>query len=185
LCFDFYFIPPYGTFQIGSLEGWLLLFLFIAASVAVVGRVVRFFSSARKQEQDTAFLVEMVALVGSLPGREDIAQLLAERIQQYYRSAFVKVNLYQRGRQPSVLKIRTAEGIKPSNQLPGRTLPILSGADLVGEISIAQASIPLPGDDDPLLQSVCRLAAIAVDREKSGAGIVWTDSKGLQHELQA
>src|SRR5512133_1379975 len=39
LSFDFLFIPPYGTFNIGSLEGWLLLFLFIAAAILVVGRI--------------------------------------------------------------------------------------------------------------------------------------------------
>src|SRR5512135_1330196 len=39
LSFDFLFIPPYGTFNIGSLEGWLLLFLFISAAILIVGRI--------------------------------------------------------------------------------------------------------------------------------------------------
>ena len=39
LAFDYLFIPPYGTFNIGGLEGWLLLFLFIATTILVVGRI--------------------------------------------------------------------------------------------------------------------------------------------------
>src|SRR6266496_510033 len=29
LCFDFLFIPPFYTFTVGSLEGWLLLAIFL------------------------------------------------------------------------------------------------------------------------------------------------------------
>lgn len=164
MCFDFYFIPPYGTFQVGSLEGWLLLILFAIVSVFVVGRAVRFYQSALRKERDADFLIELVALLGGLQDRDEVAGQLAESLRRFYQAGLVKVVLYQRNGQPSVLKVRTADSSAPLKSLPGRYLPVLSGLDLVGEITIAQAAIPLPDDDDPLLRSVCHLAALAVDR---------------------
>src|SRR5574337_806147 len=39
LCFDFFFIPPFYTFTVGSLEGWLVLVIFLAVAIVVVGRI--------------------------------------------------------------------------------------------------------------------------------------------------
>ena len=38
LAFDFLFIPPFYTFVIGSLEGWLVLAIFLAVAMLLVGR---------------------------------------------------------------------------------------------------------------------------------------------------
>jgi hypothetical protein len=164
LCFDFCFIPPYYTFQVANLEGWLLLVLFSAASVFLVGRAVRRYAGASQKEEQAAFLFELVALVDALPDREDIAILIAERLREFYQAAFVKVIFYQRAGQLSILKVRTAPGVKAWQTMPGRKLPIRCGVEIVGEITIEGSAQPLPGDDDPLLQSVCHLAALALDR---------------------
>src|SRR5689334_15070141 len=39
LLFDFLFIPPFYTFVIGSLEGWLMLVIFFAVAILIVGRI--------------------------------------------------------------------------------------------------------------------------------------------------
>src|SRR5512141_608604 len=39
LCFDFFFIPPFYTFTVGNLEGWLVLAFFLAVAIMVVGRI--------------------------------------------------------------------------------------------------------------------------------------------------
>jgi two-component system sensor histidine kinase KdpD len=38
LAFDFLFIPPFYTFAIGRLEGWLVLAMFLAVAMILVGR---------------------------------------------------------------------------------------------------------------------------------------------------
>ena len=43
LSFDYLFIPPYGTFNIGSLEGWLIIIIFLLVAVVIVGAVFIFF----------------------------------------------------------------------------------------------------------------------------------------------
>src|SRR5215208_6926479 len=47
-CFDFLFIPPFYTFAVGSLEGWLVLVIFLAITIVVVGRIQDSLSKARE-----------------------------------------------------------------------------------------------------------------------------------------
>src|SRR5512137_376950 len=39
LTFNFLFIPPFFTFAVGSLEGWLVLSIFLCVSTLIVGRI--------------------------------------------------------------------------------------------------------------------------------------------------
>ena len=39
LCFDFLFIPPFYTLVVGSLEGWLVLVIFLGVAILVVERI--------------------------------------------------------------------------------------------------------------------------------------------------
>jgi two-component system sensor histidine kinase KdpD len=52
LCFNFFFIPPYYTFVIGSLEGWLLLGIFLGVAIVVVGRIQSGLARAQASERD-------------------------------------------------------------------------------------------------------------------------------------
>jgi len=47
LCFDFLFISPY-TFAVGSLEGWLVLVIFLAIAIVVIGSIQDSLSKARE-----------------------------------------------------------------------------------------------------------------------------------------
>src|SRR5512142_2219962 len=39
LSFDFFFIPPFYTFTVGSVEGWLVLIIFMIVAILIVGRI--------------------------------------------------------------------------------------------------------------------------------------------------
>ena len=39
LTFNFFFIPPFYTFEIGSLEGWLIFIIFFVVAAVIVGRI--------------------------------------------------------------------------------------------------------------------------------------------------
>ncbi len=91
LSFDFLFIPPYYTFTIGSLEGWLLLFLFIAASILVVGRFQAILWEEQTRGRKATFLYEVVASIANQQTREGIARAIANQIQQMYLAEFVHV----------------------------------------------------------------------------------------------
>ena len=39
LALDYFFIPPFYTFAVGRLEGWLVLTIFLVVSIVVIGRI--------------------------------------------------------------------------------------------------------------------------------------------------
>ena len=59
LTFDFFFIPPFLTFTVGSLEGWLVLAIFLAVAILVVGRIQSGLTKARKSKRDALFMYEL------------------------------------------------------------------------------------------------------------------------------
>lgn len=164
LSFDFLFIPPYGTFNIGSLEGWLLLFLFIAAAVLVVGRIQAILSDEKNQQRKATFLYEMVAAIANQQTREGIGEAIANQLQQIYQADLVQVHLSYRGKLPPLV-IRAANIVdRPVKGKPDRALPIVSGDAIIGEIAIWKGLIVLPAEDDRMLQTILRQTAAALDR---------------------
>jgi len=164
LSFDFLFIPPFYTFTIGSLEGWLLLFLFIAASILVVGRFQTILWEEQNRGRKATFLYEVVAAIANQQTREGIVGAIANQIQQMYLADFVQINLNSRGKLPPVV-VRAAN--RPDYQVtrrPDRSLPIVAGPDLIGEIAIWKGLIPLPSEDDHMVQTMLRQIAAALDR---------------------
>jgi K+-sensing histidine kinase KdpD len=164
LCFDFLFIPPYGTFNIGSLEGWLLLFLFIAGSILVVGRFQAILRDEQNRERKATFLYEIVASIANQQTRGGIARVIANQIQQKYLAELVQVYLYSRGNKPVVVMCAGNEPDCVAKPKPDRVLPIVSGPALIGEIAIWKGLMPLPSEDDRMVQTILRQTAAALDR---------------------
>jgi len=166
LCFDFLFIPPYGTFTIGSLEGWLLWLLFSAVSILVVGRIQMVIGDWQNRERKATFLYEMVAAIANLQSRTGIARVVADQIQQKYLAELVGVHLNASGSLPEVSVIATNKpGVTPTaHGKPDSTLPIVSGPVLIGDIGIWKGLLPLPSDEDPMVQTLLRQTAAALDR---------------------
>lgn len=166
LCFDFLFIPPYGTFTIGSLEGWLLWILFSAVSILVVGRIQTVLGDWQNRERKATFLYEMVAAMANQQSRQGIARVVADQIQQKYLAELVGVHLSDRGSLPEVRVIAANNpcGTPTTHGKPDRTLPLVSGPVLIGDIAIWKGLLPLPSEDDPMVQTLLRQTAAALDR---------------------
>lgn len=166
LSFDFLFIPPYGTFNIGSLEGWLLLFLFIAVSILVVGRIQSLLSDARTRERKATLLYEMVAAMANQQTREGIARAVAGQIQQKYLAELVQVHVNDSQiLQPVTIRAYNNADFSPRNKAD-RVLPIVSIQALIGEIDIWKGSILLPSENDSMLQTLLRQTAVALERAR-------------------
>ena len=148
LCFDLLFIPPYDTFTIGSLEGWLLWLLFSAVSILVVWRIQMVIGDWQNRERKATFLYEMVAAIANLQSRKGIARVVADQIQQKYLAELVGVHLNASGSLPEVSVIATNKpGVTPTaHGKPDSTLPIVSGPVLIGYIGIWKWLLPLPSD---------------------------------------
>lgn len=164
LSFDFLFIPPYGTFNIGSFEGWLLLFLFIAASILVVGRIQWMLSDERSRERKATFLYEMISAIANQQTREGIARAIANQLQQQYLAKYVQVQLNARGKfQELVVHPDGSLEYLPEGK-PELVLPIISAMEWIGEIVIWKGALPLPPEGDPMFQSMLRQTAAAIER---------------------
>jgi len=86
LTFDFFFIPPFYTFTVGSLEGWLVLAIFLAVAVLVVGRIQSGLSRAQASEREAIFMYELSAALAGLRTQPAVAHVLARHLQQLFQA---------------------------------------------------------------------------------------------------
>ncbi len=159
LAFDFLFIPPFFTFTIGSLEGWLVLAIFLAVAVLLVGRFEAGLARARK----ATFMYELSAALSKVRTQDAVAHTLGRFIQQLFQAVQVNVIYQPSGQSPKVVVSETrGDGGKDK---PDRLLPILNAWGLVGEIQIWRGEFgKLPAEEDSLLQNFAFQAAQAFER---------------------
>lgn len=162
LCFDFLFIPPFYTFVVGSLEGWLILVIFFAIAVLVVGRIQDSLSKAR----EATFMYELSSALANARTPEAVAYTVARHVQQLFQAAQVSV-AFQSSRQSSLTGITEPRNHEETSK-PDRVLPILSMWGLVGELQIWRGEFwDLPAEDSSLLQNFVSQAARAFERVQS------------------
>jgi len=162
LCFDFLFIPPFYTFVIGSLEGWLILFIFFAVAILVVGRIQESLSKAR----EATFMYELSSALANARTQDAVAHTLARYIQQLFQASLVKVSFQQASQSPQITASNPMNGMRENS--PDRILPILNSWGLVGEIQIWRGEFgDLPFEDSHLLQNFALQAARAFERTVS------------------
>ena len=164
LTFDFFFIPPFYTFTVGSLEGWLVLAIFLAVAVVIVGRIQAVLSQARASERDAIFMYELSAALAGLRTPSAVALTLARRLQEMFQAVSVKVILQTEGQGPSYVASEPRESA--SQGKADRVLPILNAWGLVGEIQVWRGLGELPPEDSRLLQNLTLQAAQALERTR-------------------
>jgi len=134
LAFDFFFIPPFYTFAVGRLEGWLVLVIFLVVSIVVIGRIQSGLSKARTSEREALFMYEMSAALAGLRTQEAVVHALATNIQLMFQAELVEVG-FQPGNKSSPLLVKVPPAVEGSGG-PDRILPILASPGLLGEIRI-------------------------------------------------
>ena len=159
LCFDFLFIPPFYTFYIGSVEGWLVLAIFLAVAMILVGRFHASLATAR----EATFRYELSASLSNMLTGEAVTSAVAHYVQQLFQASLVNVT-YQPTKQSSRIVASAPKGGKGEGN-PDRLLPILNAWGLVGEIQIWRGDyIELPSEDGVLLQDFAAQTARALER---------------------
>jgi len=169
LAFDFFFIPPFNTFTVGSLEGWLVLIIFLLVSVVIVGRIQVGLTQAQTREREAIFMYEMSLALARSQTPDEIARTLAEQLQQLYQAALVQVS-FQREDPPHSLIARSSVG-KAFNRRPDRVVPIMAARGLVGEICIWGEQAPLPPVENRLLQNFAAQGALTFERVRNTMGL--------------
>lgn len=165
LTFDFFFIPPYYTFTVGSVEGWLLLVIFMAVAVVIVGRIQSGLTRAQQREHEAVLLYELSTKLIGVYGPEAVAKTLAAFLGQLFQAAQVQVTLFAGEGRAGVVEM-SPDRVRPQ-AAPDRTVPLYSATHgLIGEILLwAQADGPaLPHADERLVQTMATLGVLTLER---------------------
>jgi len=166
LMFDFFFIPPFLTFSVESVEGWLMLVIFVVVAVILVDRIQAGLAQAQAREREAQLLYELsMALVGR-GSRAEIAATVAERLQQLYQAAQVQVLLLPDGApggsEPAI-SARAPDQVAPAAQ-PDQVIPLMAARCLAGEIRVWYGEGSSLVDADRMLRSLASQVTLALER---------------------
>jgi K+-sensing histidine kinase KdpD len=167
LLFDFFFIPPFYTFTVGSLDGWMALAIFAIVAVVIIGRIQAGLSLAQRREREATFMFELTARLVNTHSQEEIARVLAEKLHELYRTTLVQVTIQTERSKPG-LSVTVPEKAAAIGK-PDRTIPIMAARDFLGDVHIWQGDVELPPVESHFLENFTSQAAFAVERlEKNG-----------------
>lgn len=166
LVFDFFFIPPYFTFTIGSLEGWLVFAIFFGVAVVMVDRINSGLVRAQASERDAVFMYELSAALAGARTQSAVAHIVARQVQQKFLAPLVRVVVQMDGQPPSLVVTEPPDG--PAEASADRLVPILNNWGLVGSIQIWRGPVALPPPNGPLLQNFASQAGQALERTRLG-----------------
>jgi two-component system, OmpR family, sensor histidine kinase KdpD len=162
LMFDFFFIPPFLTFDVESVEGWLMLVIFVLVAVILVNRIQAGLAHVRAREQEALHLFELSMTLVGLHSREEVAGALAEWLQRLYQAAQVQVTFF--GDEPEAAVSANMPARAAETRRPDRVIPIQTVRRLVGEISLWHRPVTEPAASDRLLERLPAQLTQALER---------------------
>lgn len=162
LAFDYFFIPPFYTFAVAQLEGWLVLAIFLTVAILVVGRIQSSLSKAQTGEHEAMLMYELSAALASLRTQEAVAHTVARFLYQRYLVNLVTVYIQPKGQPNEITAYEPQDGILTGK--PDRIIPLLNNWGFVGEIQIWDRDIELPGVDSRLFRNFTSQIGQAIER---------------------
>jgi len=164
LMFDFFFIPPFYTFAVGRLEGWLVLIIFLVVSIVVIGRIQSGLTKAQNSQREAMFMYELSSALAGLRTQEAVVHALATNTQFMFQAELVEVSV-QGGNHTSSMFVKAPQTVAAQG-IPDRILPILASPGMVGEIRIWRGNGWLPEEGSRLLHNITVQAAQALERAR-------------------
>ena len=177
LTFNFFFLPPYGTFLIGRGEYVIVLFVFLALSIlvsALLARASDRASAAESREQELKILQELSAeLVAVGPGPDGYRRVLNEVVGLF---GFDAGALYVQDNATRDLQERVTVGVEPGQLTPrwdpssaGRAperLPLSVGGRNLGLFVLRGDREPLSPPETRVLRAFCDQIALVLERDR-------------------
>jgi len=175
--FNFFFIPPYGTFVIGSAENVVILFVFLGLSIlisALLARATERAAAAEAREQELRTLQALSAeLVAMVPGPETYGRILSHLLELFGFSAGA---LYVQDPVARELRERAIVGA-PSGELtphwdpalhghPPERLPLTVGRRNLGLFVLRGERPALSPAESRVLRAFCDQFALVLERDR-------------------
>jgi two-component system, OmpR family, sensor histidine kinase KdpD len=195
LCFNFFFLPPVGTFTIADPQNWIALFTFlvtatVASQLSASARQRAMEAMRRQQEMER--LYELSRALMLVDKQSAITGQISERIARAFDVTCAAVfdrrtgHVYKTGPSDlpisdSKLKDAALQGTSyhdPTTNLS--VLPLALGGNPVGSLAICGASI-----SDTALQSIANLASIAIERARAEETATRMEAARQHEEMKA
>lgn len=175
--FNFFFIPPYGTFTIASGENVVVLIVFLGLSIlisALLANATERAIAAEAREGEVRALQDLSAeLVAAVPGPETYESVLARlvRLFDYPAGALFVQDPTSRelreqatvGAAPGELQIRPEAG--SGSEHPER-IPLSVGGRVVGLLLLGPRQRPLAPAESRVLRAFCDQFALVLERDR-------------------
>jgi two-component system sensor histidine kinase KdpD len=176
LCFNFFFLPPYGTFVISRVEDVVVLFVFLGLSVLISALLARATERAEAAEAREAELRTLQALsaqlVAAVPGPETYQSILARLVAAF---GFTAGSLYVHDPTARELREQVTVGAHPgdlpprwdpaTDQRPAERLPLSVGGHHLG-LLVLRDERPLAPAERRVLRAFCDQLALVLERDR-------------------
>jgi len=192
LCFNYYFLPPVGTWHIAELQnavsfGAFAITAFIASRLSANARQREAEAITRKQEMELLYALSssLMAIGRDRPAAVQISEHVAlafgfEGVLFYESDSNC---FYQTGRKPPVTQEQLRESVEKGVILTGegfRILPLLAGGKTVGSLALPAGSASRTAK-----QSIAHLAAIALDHARTQEAMSLAAAARQSEELKS
>jgi two-component system sensor histidine kinase KdpD len=194
LCFNFFFLPPVGTFTIADPQNWVALVAFLLTAIVtsqLSGRAQRRTVEAVARQRD---LERLYALSRSLLLSEGLASLPGE-MARHIADAFElpTVGLYDRRSDTMVWAgskalpalepklhevVRTAASLRDPAGVIVRAIQL--GGTPIGSVALTDVGL-----SDTVVQSIANLVAIALERARADEATARAEAARESSELRA
>jgi len=178
LCFNYYFLPPVGTFTIADPQNWVALFTFLMVAIVasqLSERARRKAREAVEHQQETERLYTLSRMILLLGGNtQQVAREITHQIAQIFEASSVILFDRESGRTlrsglqnvplaESSLGEASGQGRFVHDSATGTTvLPVSLGGKPIGSLAILGASL-----SDGALHAMANLVAIALESARS------------------
>jgi len=194
-CFNFFFLPPIGTFNIADPQNWVALLAFLAAAIIASQLSARAKQRTREAEARRLEMERLYALSRAIL-LTDPKQAAARQIVQQIAQIFdcLAVALYDRNTgevhragpedRPAIedrLRQVALEGTVFADESAGTTVTAIRlGGQPIGSLAIRGASLP-----DAALQALANLVAIGLEKERAQEAATRAEAARQSEELKS
>ncbi len=200
LTFNFFFLPPYGTFVIARGEDVVMLFVFLGLSILIsslLARATERAGAAEAREGELQTLQELsAALVALVPGPDTYKSVLSRLLELFRFSAG---SLFVQDPETQELREQVTVGGRPGDLSPGwdpgsglrppERLPLSVGGRILGLFVLGGERPPLTLGESRVLRAFCDHCALALERDRllraATEAEVYRQTDGVRRSLLA
>ena len=195
LCFNFFFLPPIGTFTIADPQNWVALFAFLATSITAS----RFSMQARRRAQEALdsqremerlyALSRSILLIGP---SQPVPKQLATQIAQSFSASAVALydggsgTIYRSGPEDfpdphDQLRQAASQGTLFRDEATGTVVTAIRlGGQPIGSVGVRGAAL-----SDSVLQGLANLLAIGLERARTQEAASKAEAARQSDELKS